>query len=88
MKEPKKNKKRVEFSKILDIPENEKNEIINKKIDFVNREVQRKYNSLTSPRENWDGTEIPVPNLNTNDLYPSFLNLRNPFVFDYEGAMF
>ena len=41
-----------------------------------------------SPREDWDGTEIPVPNLNTNDLYPSFLNLRNPFVFDYEGAMF
>ena len=41
-----------------------------------------------SPSEDWDNNVIPAPNLNTNDLYPSFLNIKNPFIFNYEGAKF
>jgi hypothetical protein len=37
------------------------------------------------PRTNLDGKNIPVIDID-EDVYKVFLNLRTPFVFDYEGA--
>ena len=47
--------------------------------------LDKRIESYSKPRTTWDGKQIPIININ-EDVYSVFLNIRNPFSFDYEGA--
>ena len=59
-------------------------EYINDAISAINIALDSELAYYNKDREDWDGNKIPKIDLN-KDIYPVFLNLRNPFTFDYEG---
>ena len=71
----------LEGSKYTELPSKFFEDAINSIKIVLNKRVE----SYSKPRTDWEGTPIPVVNLD-EDVYSVFLNIRNPFAFDYKGA--
>ncbi len=54
-------------------------------IGSIKTVLNKRIESYSKPRTAWDGTPIPVVNINEG-VYSVFLNIRNPFAFDYKGV--
>ena len=54
-------------------------------IDSIKLVLDKRIESYSKPRTTWEGKQIPRIDIN-EDVYPVFLNIRDPFSFDYEGA--
>lgn len=54
-------------------------------INSIKTVLDKRIKSYSKPRTDWDGTPIPVVDLNKN-VYAVFLNIRNPFAYNYKGA--
>ena len=54
-------------------------------IDSIKLVLDKRLESYSKPRTTWDGKQVPRVDIN-EDVYSVFLNIRNPFSFDYKGA--
>ena len=57
---------------------------VNDAISAINIALDSELAYYNKDREDWNGNKIPKIDLD-KDVYPVLLNLRNPFIFDYEG---
>ena len=59
-------------------------ELIGEAIKAIQIVLDEEIKYWNKDRTDWDGRKIPKIDLN-EDVYSLFLNIKNPFVFDYEG---